>query len=72
MGRYVTYVMTRNSAYEIKPENCAHANVHQYAGFNDFRNSQYKCDDCGATKSVRADSRTMNSDNPWSYEVYGQ
>jgi len=54
---------------EVPVDSCAHNNVYQYAGFNDYRDSQYKCEDCGATQIVRADSRTMNSDNPWSYEV---
>jgi hypothetical protein len=39
---------------EVPSEHCNHNNVHQFAGFNDFRNSQYKCEDCGAVEVVAA------------------
>ena len=38
--------------YEIATENCTHKNTHQYAGFNAYRDSYYKCEDCGAVSIV--------------------
>jgi len=46
-----------NAGYEIAVENCTHQNTHQFAGFNAFRDSQYKCEDCGAVSIVSCSPR---------------
>jgi len=43
--------------YEIKTENCTHKNTHQYAGFNAYRDSYHKCEDCGAVSIVPCSPR---------------
>jgi len=40
---------------EVPVDACSHNNVHQFAGFNDFRVSQYKCEDCGAVEQITPD-----------------
>jgi len=42
---------------EVPVDACNHKSVHQFAGFNDYRDSQYKCEDCGAVSIVSCSPR---------------
>jgi len=37
---------------EIAVADCSHTDISQFAGWNAYRDSHYKCRDCGAVKIV--------------------